>query len=122
MREELLGRVAAGLAESSRGGGGSCGLAGRPPAGELLDDPVRSWSHFGGELGEGGPVGCGGQANAADSAAQSLGLFFSMSPTRVAPIRWTRRRTEECGCPMAVGTARRAPDNDDSMGGYLGWR
>jgi hypothetical protein len=26
----------------------------------------------------------------------------------------------ECGCPMAVGTARRASDNDDSMGGYLG--
>jgi hypothetical protein len=26
-----------------------------------------------------------------------------------APIRWTRRRTEECGAPWPVGTGRRAP-------------
>jgi hypothetical protein len=40
------------------------------------------------------PSGGAASANAADSAAQSRGLFFSMLPTRVAPIRWTRRRAE----------------------------
>lgn len=88
MLEELLGRVARfGRVDPCGGCGGSCGGCWPTSCGRLLDDPVGSWVHFVVNSARVDPSGAAAGANAADSAAQSRGLFTryqTNSPSQLA--------------------------------------